>query len=253
MLFVVIAMTIATVAVAAIYLAPRLSEERIIFDVMPDRPAPFGYKMAWLAVRARDPAEVAAALALEAPEAANWASGLGAVYDARLGEKRVFVSPAVNGWVFVVGLALPAPIGRRFSDKSAELLLRLGQRFAEVQYFSSHPLVDHFAWARVLEGRLARAFAIGDEGVIWNKGRPTKEEKGLGLKLFELRGVRGRSGDAGGEILIYPTEQHIMQLAAKWSIDPTSLGMVHASHGVGLVAEAPAAWRPELAARKAAA
>ena len=43
-----------TIAIAALVLMPRLREERIVFDVAPDRPVPFGYKMAWLALRTRD-------------------------------------------------------------------------------------------------------------------------------------------------------------------------------------------------------
>jgi hypothetical protein len=96
-----------------------------------------------------------------------------------------------------------------------------------------------------------RAFAIGDEGVIWNKGRPTKEEKAMGLKLFEFRGVRGRRGDVGGEIVLYPTEDHLMELAAKWSLDPTLLAKTELAAGLGVVARAPLDWRP-VRSRKAA-
>jgi hypothetical protein len=157
----------------------------------------------------------------------------------------VFVSPPVNGWTFVVGLALPHPVGRGFVDKATPLLERLGREFVEVQYFFSYPLIDFHAWARLIDGRVVRAFAIGDEGMLWNTGRPTKEEKALGLRLFELRGVRGRKGDAGGEMILYPTEDHVMRLAARWSIDPTTLDAAKAEPGVGVSAFAPAAWHAE--------
>ena len=200
--------------------------------------------MAWLAVRTRDTGAVIDILGLTEPRVANWKSGLGTVYDEDLGEQHVFVSPPVNGWTFVVGMPLPAPMGRRFVDKSVPLLLELGARFVEVQYFCSYPVLDFFAWARVIEGKMVRAFAINDEGaVIWNKGRPTKEEKAMGLKLFEVRGVRGRKGDAGGEILLYPTELHMMHLAGKWSLDPTKLGKIKAEPANGVIGVAPAAWR----------
>jgi hypothetical protein len=244
-IYVVIAMTIATVAVAAFVLMPQLATVRLVYDAKPDRPHPFGYKMAWLAIRTRDTAAVLQHLGLSDTKAANWQSGLGTVYDDKLGETSVFVTPPVNGWTFVVGLPLPHPVGRRFIDKSTPFLLDLGTDFVEVQYFFSYPLIDFYAWARVIDGKMVRAFAIGDEGVVWNKGRPTKEEKAMGLKLFELRGVRGRTGDAGGEILLYPTESHMMQLAAKWSIDPTSLEKVPAEPGHGYVGTVPASWRPE--------
>lgn len=242
----VIFFTMLTVAVAAIRLAPQIAEGRVVFDVEPDLPAAFGYRMAWLAVRTRDTGGVLRALDLTADaEAANWASGLGAVYDPQLGESLVFVSPPVNGWTLVASSALPAPVSRRFVDKNIPLLLDLSKHFVEVQYFAGFPDIDFFAWARVIEGRLLRAFAINDEGLVWNKGRPTREEKAMGLKLFEVRGVRGRRGDAGGEIVLYPTERHLMQLAQKWSLDPSHLEPGSAGPALGVIARAPAAWRPE--------
>ena len=252
MLFVVILMTVLTVVIAAVHLAPQMAPGRIIFSHEPDRPAGFGYRMAWLAIRTRDTGAVIEALRLQEPEVANWRTGLGTVYHRALGESRVFVSPPVNGWTFVTGLPLPAPLSRRFFDKCTPLLLELGRSFVEVQYFSSMPSMDYFAWARMIDGRVIRAFAIGDEGVIWNKGKPTKEEKAMGLKLFEFRGLRGRKGDAGGEIVLYPTEDHLMELAAKWSIDPTGLGRAELAPGLGVVARAPQTWRPERLQRKAA-
>lgn len=245
MLFVVILMTVATIAVATLHLAPRMSEGRIIYAVEPDRPVGFGYRMTWLAIRTRDVAAVIEALRLDTPQAANWRTGLGTVYDRALGEGHVFVSPPVNGWTFVVGLPLPAPVSRRFVDKATPLLIELGRTFVEVQYFSSMPAIDYFAWGRMIDGRVVRAFAIGDEGVIWNKGRPSKEEKAMGLKFFEFRGVRGRKGEVGGEMVLYPTEDHLMSLAAKWSMDPTGLDSQKAEAGLGFIAEAPREWRPE--------
>ena len=242
----VIFFTMLTVAVAAIKLAPQIAEGRVVFDVEPDRPAAFGYRMAWLAIRTRDTGGVLQALGLTTgAEAANWSSGLGAVYDQHLGETLVFVSPPVNGWTLVASPALPAPVSRRFVDKNIPLLLGLSNQFVEVQYFAGFPDIDFFAWARVIEGRLMRAFAINDEGLVWNKGRPTREEKAMGLKLFEVRGVRGRKGDAGGEFVLYPTEQHLMQLAQKWSLDPSHLEPASAGPALGVIARAPAAWRPE--------
>ena len=77
------------------------------------------------------------------------------------------------------------------------------------------------------------------------RGRITKEEKWLGLKLFELRGVRDLKGDAGGELVIYPTERHVMQLAGNWGLDPTKLNAARNAPGLGYVGYAPAHWRPK--------
>jgi hypothetical protein len=249
--YVVMALTLITVGIATVHLAPRMAPGRIIFGVQPDRPAGFGYRMSWLAIRTRDTGAVIEALRLQDAQAANWSTGLGSVYHRDMGEAHVFVSPPVNGWTLVAGLPLPAPASRRFVDKCTPLLIELGGQFVEAQFFSSMPSIDYFAWARMIEGRVVRAFAIGDEGVIWNKGRPTKEEKAMGLKLFEFRGVRGRRGDVGGEMVLYPTEDHLMELAAKWSIDPTVLGKAELPPGLGVVARAPLNWRPERIRRAA--
>lgn len=246
MILTIAIMVALTIAIAAFALAPRMGDGRVIFEQSPDRPTPFGYKMAWLAVRTRDTKAVLEALGLTAAEPCNWRSGIGTVYDDQLGTDHVFVSPPVNGWTFVVGLALPYPVGRTFGDKVMPLLARLGRRFVEVQYFFAYPPIDVFAWARLLEGRVVRAFAITDSGVVWNRGRRSREERALGLKLFDFRGVRGRKGDAGGEILLYPTEEHVLRLAERWSLDPTRIDQMDVPvPGLGYIALAPADWRPE--------
>lgn len=234
-----------TIAVAAYKLAPLLGDGRVVFEADPDAPAAFGYDMSWLVVRSRDTAAVVAALGLVEAQPCNWNSGVGSVYDNDLGEKHIFVSPPVNGWTFVLGLALPHPASRSFVDKCTPLLMALGGRFAEVQYFMAYPPIDMFAWARLVDGRLLRGFAAGDEGVIWNRGKPSREERALGLKLFELRGVRGRKGDAGGEMILHPTEEHVMRLALRWSLDPTRLTSASAPPNTGYVGLAPAEWRAE--------
>jgi hypothetical protein len=232
--------------VAAIYVfAPRMAQGRVVYGTQPDHPAAFGYRMAWLAIRTRDTARVHAALGLSEAEVANWQTGIGTVYDEKLGHNQVFVSPPLNGWTFVVGTSLPCPMGRTFIDKCTPMLLDLGREFIEVQYFYTFPLVDIYAWARVIDGKLVRAFAIGENGVIWNKGKPTKDEKSLGLKLFELRGVRGRKGDAGGELILHPTEEHVMKLATRWSLDPTMLDSAQFPPSIGHIASAPSLWRAE--------
>jgi hypothetical protein len=238
-------LVVLTVAVAAFVLAPRLVQRRLTYERAPDRPLPFGYRMAWLAIRTADTQRVIDVLGLTRVKAANWNSGLGTAYSEELGETHVFVAPPVEGWTFVIGLALPHPLGAAFHDKATPFLLELGGAFGEVQYYFSYPVIDFFAWARVIDGRLARAFAIGDEGVIWNKGKPSHKERAMGLKLFELRGIQGRRGDAGGELLLYPTEDHVIGLAAEWSLDPTRLDARRTEPGLGYVGLAPQRWRPE--------
>lgn len=236
---------IVTIAIAAFVLAPRMFEPRIVFDERPDPPAAFGYRMAWLAVRSTDTARIAEVLRIEPVEASNWRTGIGTMYDKRLSQSRVYLTPPVNGWTFVVGLSLPQPLSRGFVDKCTPILLDLAGAFPEAQYYLCYEPLDFFAWARVVDGKLVRAFAIGDEGIIWNKGRPTKEERAIGLKFNEVRGVKSRKADIGPPMPVYPTEAHIMHLASCWSLDPTSLQGTKADAGIGYVCSTPQAWTPE--------
>jgi hypothetical protein len=249
-ILVVATAVVLTVAVSFI-LARRMRRPAITLELAADHPIPFGYKMAWLAIRTADTAAVVDALGLRQVQVCNWKSGIGAAYDEDLGEAFLFVSPPIENWTFVIGLGLPHPIGRSFIDKATPLLLELGSRFSEVQYFFSYPPVDFFAWARVVDGKLARAFAAGDEGVVWNKGRPTRAEHALGLRLFELRGVHARKGDAGGRLLLHPTEEHVMQVAAGWSLDPARIQARRSHAAVGYVGLVPIGWRPERLRRAA--
>jgi hypothetical protein len=248
----VLPLTVATVLAIVFVMAPRMAEGCVVFNAAPDRPCPFGYRMGWLAIRTRDTRGVVHALGLLRPEAVNWSGGIGSVYDHNLGESRVFVTPPVNGWTFVVGLGLPHPLGPAFVDKFTPFVADLGARFIEVQYFLAYPPLDLFAWARVIDGRVVRAFAVGDEGVILNVGKTTKDERSLGLKLFELRGVKGRKGDAGGALLLHPTEEHVMRLAGRWSIDPVNVEAApRGEPAVGFIGQIPASWRQERLRRAA--
>jgi hypothetical protein len=244
-----------TIAIAAFGLAPRLIARRVVCATTPDAPCAFGADMAWLAVRTTDTALVVERLGLGAARPANWSSGLGTVHDAKLGDSHIFVSPPVRGWTLVVGTSLPHPLGARFVDKTTPLLEALGAGGLDVQMFANATAVDYFVWARVQQGRVARAFAIGDVGVIWNRGKTTADERALGLSLFELRGVEDRQGDAGGELILYPTLDHLLRLAARWSLDPATLGQLTRQDTVpgtaGVLGLAPLHWRSERMRRAA--
>jgi hypothetical protein len=65
------------------------------FDQTPDKPAPFGFKISWFAVKATDPAAVVDALEFKEAMPANWASGLAAAYwDGESRECWAFCVPA---------------------------------------------------------------------------------------------------------------------------------------------------------------
>src|SRR5579863_8855784 len=58
----------------------------------------------WLAIKNRSLLAVQSALALHNPKPCSWSEGL-----SRDGDRKVFVSPPVSGWILVIGSALPDP------------------------------------------------------------------------------------------------------------------------------------------------
>jgi hypothetical protein len=238
----VVTLVILTTIIAAGVLAPRLVPRRMALDNAPDRALAFGSEMSWLAVKTEDAHLLASALGLSELHPANWNSGLGAIYDLELSDMFVFISPPIKGWTMVAGVSLPLPAGGSFIDKAAPLLQHLSGRFSSVQYFAAFPIIDFYAWARFEHGQPTRAFAIGDAGIVWDTGKLTPDERRLGLSMIELRGIRNRHGDVGGELDLHPTEQHVLSIASGWSINPMS---IDGEAGVGWVAHVPQAWRAE--------
>ena len=235
----------ATVGAIVRYALPLTAVRQVVLACEPDTPKPFGMSMAWIAVRSEDCDRIVAALGLTETLDANWNAGVGAIYDPDFADSHVFVSPPVRGFTFIAGVPLPLPAGRGFMDKLTPLAMRLGNEFKDVQYFASFPEIDLFAWLRIEKGRVVRAFAIGDEGVIWDRGRLTPQERALGLKLFELRGIKGRRGDTGEAIILHPTEEQVWRMASGWSLDPSRLDTIAHAPAIGLVARAPERWRSE--------
>lgn len=245
------------IAVAAVWFWPRRTASSLSAPPpQADAPRPFGYKMSWLAVRTRDTARLVAQLELRNVRRATWEAGVSAIYAERAGDVSIFITPPIGPWTFVAGLTLPHPLGPAFVDKCSPLLTKLSKEFGEAQYFFTFPLLDFYAWVRAKDGAILRAFATGDEGIIWNRGRLTPEEQQLNFRLFELRGVDDRHGDMGGDLNLVPTEDQVLALARLWSIDPSHLGedLVRSGEtlGFGYLGHAPSAWRSELRRRKAA-
>src|SRR5262245_926652 len=126
----------------------------------------------WVAVRASDSASVLDALEFGPGKEANWTSGISAAYD--YPTEWVFVSPPVEGWVFVAGGSLPDPFiepSRQLDPRSADsgrkfnvLLSRLIEPFDDVQYFPIHRVAGYVAWARASQTRPMRIFSFSSFG-----------------------------------------------------------------------------------------
>lgn len=187
----------------------------------PERPVAFGYKTAWIAVHGVPSARVAEALGLKGVEAAGWKQGLAAVSDR---EDRVFVSPPVDGWVLAVGQPLgPAAEHDAWSASLAQLSRKLG---APVLGFVSQRVVDYYAWARAEGGRIVRSYAyLGESGETLERvGDPTPAEKDLRHAFFDERSEAAKDpGYLDRKDLRWPGEEDVLDVAARWSVDPRTL------------------------------
>jgi hypothetical protein len=162
----------------------------------------FGYKNAWLALRAatEDVVRVVVADAIRA----EWGEGIQVAYEwpnNSYGE-RVFISPPLDGWVLCVGTALHV-----FSDSHPLRFGGLVRQLAttldtEVQYFSTHRVSEVHAWARATPAGLARAFSYADGETVTEVGLRTEAEAEVGE---------------------FPSEDDVMRVARAWSIDPSAL------------------------------
>lgn len=185
-------------------------------------PLAFGYQSTWLAVRGSNLKDVSKALPLVHAHETSWRDGLASVYDF---ERRVFVSPPVAGFIFVVsGLGLPA-ITPGAEDQVVPFVARLSKDLnTEVQYFSTHRVVELHAWALAIRGTVSRAFAY------------VGESNETPLDLGPLTPTEAALGDRA---LRRPTEDVVMRVAAGWGIDPQALEDYEAEPNLGLLGTLP--------------
>lgn len=198
-----------------------------------DRPRRFGYKMAWLAVRAEDPVAVSDALNLEDVQLCNWSSGITIAYRA---DGRGFVSPSVAGWVFVVCGHLPELGHPPDNENWMQMMNRLAAQFDDVQYFGTHRIVGYQAWARYVGGRHVRSFCyLGESGETKvNEGDPTAGELELDFRFFDEQCPEAKQDEYWErEDLTYPEEEDVMHVAGKWSLNPQMLEEMDTQPGIG--------------------
>ncbi len=171
-------------------------------QVVPDKPVPFGYKNSWLCVKASSPEEVIEKIGLKNPRVCNWNDG---VY----GNRGVFVSPVLDGYVLVVAW------GTDILDTDPSRLDELAKKFSELQFFSTHHVVEYHAWVKYVGGEMVRGYGYcGDIGeVLLNKGAVTSEETELGLTNLLP------DSEADWDNYDFPDEQNVLDVAAAWGID----------------------------------
>lgn len=186
-------------------------------------PVSFGFKLAWVAMHTTDATAVAQALQLKGLQRCSWQQGVDGAY-----EQSVFVTPSIGGWTLVVGRPLPFLDGEASVQAAEALVSQLSRQFGEAQYFSSHRIIEAHGWIRGLHGQIVRAYAhVGEQGeTVVATGKSSAAEPATLVNTRSLAAQRDTAYLERPE-LTSPSEELVMQIAAQWSVDPTSLDTRH--------------------------
>jgi hypothetical protein len=168
----------------------------------------------WLAIRGGNAHLIQSVLGLRNPRPCSWEEGLHRALDHKL-----FISPPVNGWILVMGSDLPDP--GEDVDECFHFLTRLSRQLGEVQFFSMNRLFSHHAWVSLQQGKVLRGYAWNGQ-TVWNQGIPTEAEIALRLRTFDYFESPEKSFFAHADPVGATTEK-ITSLAARWSVDPTTV------------------------------
>ena len=191
----------------------------------------------WLAIRSGNVAAIQETLGLSNPQRCTWKDGF-----AISGVERLFISPPVNGWILVVGPALPAP--EEDVDFCFHFISHISKRLGHVQFFSLNNALNHHCWVRAHTGRIERAYAWCGE-TQWNQGLVTPEESVIGMECHKY-GISIEDLDSKQITRLSNNTANIPQLAARWSINPDALSPEIFTKSSGITGELfPATSEPE--------
>jgi len=178
----------------------------------------------WVAVRSVSPETVKEALGLNHAAPCTWIDGL-------LGEHAFFISPRVNGWVIITGLALPTPTVD--VDECFVFLASLSRKLGHVQYFYAESVSHHHGWARLDDGCVTRAYAWAGT-TVWSQGIESLPEIEIGVKTF------GYADQAATLIDAVSNFEKVPLLAARWSLDPAGVKLNSIRQSIGIAGETAA-------------
>lgn len=179
----------------------------------------------WLTVRSSNPGAVQEVLGLHNAKPFRWSDG-----PAQLGDQTLFISPAVEGWLFIFGPGVPDP--SHDVDASFRFIMKLGRELGHVQFFSHDRALDYHAWVRVDGDRVIRAYAWAGE-TVWNQGKVSAAESAVGMRCFEY----GEEFDFTSSSAIAANAENVPALAARWSLDPSKLDVRRLASAQGIAGE----------------
>ena len=168
----------------------------------------------WLALRCSDSLRVAQCLGSVANLETPWSEAL-----KQSRNRQCFVSPPVDGWILVIGGAIPDP--SKNIDILYAFLRQMSAALGEVHYFCADRVFGTHAWARLLSGRVLRAYAWSGTP-LWNEGPLTQEERELGLTCRNY-GDDPAPLHISGVTPDFQNVERVVFLARRWSINPVTV------------------------------
>jgi hypothetical protein len=197
--------------------------------------SPFGYKISWLVVQGFTTEEVSKVLAQSDARYAktdflpcNWASGIGRIRSTFL-NREVFISPPVQGWVFVVNWQ---PNDDTEPDLK-EVLEALSTR-GRAGFFASHRVASYASWALAENGNLFRHLSEADGETFRDLGPISDFERADMMTSTELTEAEISEADEDDYYDRLPDESDVIEVAGKFSLDPIQLDGV-STVGLGLI------------------
>jgi hypothetical protein len=226
-----------------------------ILSDIPDTPESFGYKVAWLAIKIDYIDNVVAAfesLNFSNQQVANWRTGIEAAYyyNKNIKHNHLFISPPLDGWVFVVGAAFDNfwcnsdPLEY---EKSMKKFMHFVQTLKQhhilnFYYFSSYRVSSCYCWAIIEDSNVKRIYVELDGNKPYEQGKVTSEEWALGYRPYSDReAYEAYEVDEVDEVdeaaaFWFSDEHTVMELAAAWSIKTDTLEESYPERlGVGVV------------------
>jgi len=195
------------------------------FSQIPDKPIPFGWKGTWLVVKAMPIEIIIKALQLKNCIPCNWKSGI------KQGG-RLFVSPPIKGWIFIVGQPFPFTDEVNLSKSIKPFLEKASLSVGVIHYFFTYRVTETHCWSKAEDGKIIRGYIFdGYNGkTLWDEGEDYLERE-LGWNLYNEKG--NKSGDK----LTIPKEENVMEMARRWCISPSDLKPEFSDNNLGIVGE----------------
>lgn len=192
---------------------------------IPDLPiSPIWNSNGWFVVKANSPDVIIKKLNLKIVKEAGWQQAedfIEGLFESSLQNKSkeredawmktVFVSPPIQGYVFITYIK---------SDQPSEIKA-IGERFEDCQYYGSSKNIFFNAWMKFENYQTIReVFDLPDNDIYINAGTLTPIEISLGVDKMPKTREEWREAISTDDNVISPSDSLMIPIATDWSVNP---------------------------------